>query len=93
MAKKRQNDVPEKARRPAASNVVQPEQQLDAAIAETLGATVMAAGHEDALLADEITSLESDVPVSVTESILAEAAVSAPSGTQEEDGQVAVSEA
>ena len=93
MAKKRQNDVTEKARRTAASNVVQPEQQLDAAIAETLGATVMAAGHEDAILADEITSLESDVPVSVTESILAEAAVSAPSGTQEEDTQTAVSEA
>lgn len=92
MAKKRQNDVTEKARQTAASNVVQPEQQLDAAIAETLGATVMAAGHEDAILADEITSLESDVPISVTESILAEAAVSAPSETQEKDRQTAVSE-
>ena len=78
MAKKRQGDLTEKAARMAASDVVQPEQQLDAAIAETLGPAVMAAGHGEMLLADEIMGPDSDAPLSAADTILAEAAVSAP---------------
>lgn len=85
MARKRQGDVTEKARRKAASDVVQQEQQLDAAIAETLGPAVRAAGHEDALLVDEIMHPESAAVPSVTESILARAAASAPAEAQSED--------